>query len=70
MTPVAHPGTGTGPEDSHEPSPRPLEDEIAASRPEDGGRFNAARFEVRLRRWALLLLVTAPAVWFLVQQLR
>ncbi|MFI7483607.1 hypothetical protein ACH9EU_14475 [Kocuria sp. M1R5S2] len=52
------------------PSPQPLEDEIAASRPGPGGRINPATFEVRLRRWALLLLVAVPAVWFLAQQLR
>lgn len=63
---MSHPSTG--PEDSPEPSPRPLEDEIAASRPEGGRRFDPARFEVRLRRWALLLLIAAPVVWFLVQQ--
>lgn len=60
--------SSTGPEDSDEPSPAPLEDEIAASRRQRGGRINPATFEVRLRRWALLLLITAPAVWFLVQR--
>jgi hypothetical protein len=68
------PRAGTGPEDPqqdpHEDSPKPLEDEIAESRPKDGRRFDAATFEVRLRRWALLLLVAGPAIWFLVQQLR
>ncbi len=68
MTPVAASGTGSG--DPHESDPRPLEDEIARSRPAEGRRIDAARFEVRLRRWALLLLVAGPAVWFLVQQLR
>ena len=68
MTSVSHPGTG--PEDSHEPSPKPLEDEIAESRPKDGRRINPATFEVRLRRWALLLLIAGPAVWFVVQQVR
>ena len=68
MTSVPH--AGTGPEDPPEPSPRPLEDEIAASRPRDGRRLDPATFEVRLRRWALLLLIAGPAVWFLVQQLR
>ena len=67
MTAVSRPGTG--PEDPPEPSPQPLEDEIAASRPERGSRLNPAKFEVRLRRWALLLLVAVPAIWFLVQQL-
>ncbi|PWF81496.1 hypothetical protein CIK52_07715 [Kocuria rosea] len=78
MAVTSVPPAGTGPEDPHqdpheesqEPSPKPLEDEIAESRPKDGRRFNAATFEVRLRRWALLLLVAGPAIWFLVQQLR
>ncbi|GAA1767898.1 hypothetical protein [Kocuria aegyptia] len=68
MTSVSH--SGTGPEDPHEASPRPLDDEIAASRRRDGRRLNPATFEVRLRRWALLLLVAGPVIWFLVQQLR
>lgn len=68
MTSVSRPGAG--PEGSHEPSPKPLKDEIAESRPQDGRRFDAATFEVRLRRWALLLLIAGPAIWFLVQQLR
>ena len=68
MTSVSH--AGTGPEDPHEPSPKPLKDEIAESRPENGRRLDPATFEVRLRRWALLLLIAGPAVWFLVQQLR
>ncbi|MEX5300357.1 hypothetical protein RCG67_16455 [Kocuria sp. CPCC 205292] len=61
---------GTGPGDPDEPSPRPLKDEIADSRPKDGRRLDPATFEVRLRRWALLLLVAGPVIWFLVQQLR
>ena len=68
MTSVSH--AGTGPEDPPEPSPKPLKDEIAESRPENGRRLDPATFEVRLRRWALLLLIAGPAVWFLVQQLR
>jgi hypothetical protein len=68
VTSVSHPGAG--PEDPQEPSPKPLEDEIAESRPKDGRRLDAATFEVRLRRWALLLLIAGPAIWFLVQQLR
>lgn len=62
--------SSTSPEDPDEPAPRPLEEEIAASRPEHGNRLNPATFEVRLRRWALLLLIAVPAIWFLVQQLR
>ena len=64
---MSHPSTG--PEDSAEPSPKPLRDEIAESRPRHGDRLNPAKFEVRLRRAALLLLVAVPAIWFLVQQL-
>jgi len=58
-----------GLEDPRDPSPKPLEDEIAESRPQGGERLNPAKFEVRLRRWALLLLIAVPAIWFLVQQL-
>ena len=61
--------SSTGPEDSDESSPAPLEDEIAASRQRRGGGISPAAFEVRLRRWALLLLIAVPAVWFLVQRL-
>ncbi|MFF0991052.1 hypothetical protein [Kocuria nitroreducens] len=68
MTSVSRPGTG--PEDSPEPSPKPLKDEIAESRPRDGRRLDPATFEVRLRRWALLLLIAGPVIWFLVQQVR
>jgi hypothetical protein len=67
---VSHPSTEDPDEDRNDPSPQPLEDEIAASRPRHGERINPATFEVRLRRWALLLLVAVPAVWFLVDQLR
>lgn len=68
MTSVSH--AGSGPEDPQEPSPQPLEDEIAASRTKEGRRLNPATFEVRLRRWALLLLIAGPVLWFVVQQLR
>ncbi|GEO96609.1 MULTISPECIES: hypothetical protein [Kocuria] len=61
--------SSTDPEEPRDRPPRPLEDEIAASRPRRGGRINPATFEVRLRRWALLLLITVPAVWFVVQRL-
>lgn len=50
-------------------APRPLKDEIAASRPARGRRVDPARLEVRLRRWALLLLIAVPAVWFVVERL-
>ncbi len=68
MTSVSHPGTGS--EGPPEPSPKPLKDEIAESRPQDGRRLDPATFEVRLRRWALLLLIAGPVLWFLVQQFR
>ncbi|MCM3689477.1 hypothetical protein [Kocuria rosea] len=68
MTGVSRPGTD--PEDPRESSPKPLKDEIAESRPRRGGRINPAKFEVRLRRWALLLLVAVPAIWFLAQRLQ
>ncbi|MFE7631947.1 hypothetical protein [Kocuria sp. NPDC057446] len=68
MTSVSR--TGSGPEDPQESSSQPLKDEIAASRPKEGRRLNPATFEVRLRRWALLLLVAGPVIWFVVQQLR
>jgi hypothetical protein len=67
VTPVSH--AGTGPEDPEDGSPKPLADEIAESRPRHGEHLNPATFEVRLRRWALLLLIAVPAIWFLVQQL-
>ncbi len=61
--------SSTDPEEPGDGPPQPLKDEIAGSRPPRRGRINPATFEVRLRRWALLLLVAVPAVWFLVQRL-
>ncbi|MEX5271025.1 hypothetical protein [Kocuria sabuli] len=61
--------SSTDPEEPGDSPPQPLKDEIAGSRPQRRGRINPATFEVRLRRWALLLLVAVPAVWFLVQRL-
>ena len=44
-------------------TPAPAEEEDRRSRPD----IRAARAETRLRRWALLLLVLVPVVYFLYQ---
>lgn len=62
---MSHPS----PEDSHEHSPTPPGEEIAESARKRDGRINPATFEVRLRRWALLLLIVVPGLWFLFEQL-